>query len=85
MSDELPSPDMSLALDAPQNSAIVSEWLQIKSANGPKPSNQGRKPQPSAGGVRAAPGPLSTATALIDSRARPHPATPSRILTLQGI
>ncbi|MGW2930705.1 hypothetical protein ACWDA7_02280 [Streptomyces sp. NPDC001156] len=27
MSDELPSPDMSVALDAPKNSAIVAEWL----------------------------------------------------------
>ncbi len=32
MSDELPSPDMSLALDAPQNSAIVGEWLLGTSA-----------------------------------------------------
>jgi hypothetical protein len=32
MSDELPLPDMSLALDAPQNSAIVSEWLLGTSA-----------------------------------------------------
>ncbi|MCQ4193857.1 hypothetical protein [Streptomyces parvulus] len=32
MSDELSSPDMSLALDAPQNSAVVSEWLLGTSA-----------------------------------------------------
>ncbi|GHA03247.1 MULTISPECIES: hypothetical protein [Streptomyces] len=27
MSDELPSPDMPLALDVPQNAPLVSEWL----------------------------------------------------------
>ncbi|MCT9078576.1 hypothetical protein [Streptomyces fulvoviolaceus] len=32
MSDELPSPDMSIVLDAPQNSAIVGEWLLGTSA-----------------------------------------------------
>ncbi|EPD65610.1 MULTISPECIES: DUF559 domain-containing protein [unclassified Streptomyces] len=32
MSDELATPDMSLALDAPQNTAIVSEWLLGTSA-----------------------------------------------------
>jgi very-short-patch-repair endonuclease len=32
MSDELVSPDMSLALDAPQNIALVSEWLLGTSA-----------------------------------------------------
>ncbi|MFF7749814.1 hypothetical protein ACFZCP_11260 [Streptomyces sp. NPDC007971] len=32
MSDELASPDMSLALDAPQNAPLVSEWLLGTSA-----------------------------------------------------
>ncbi|WP_329297986.1 hypothetical protein OG410_04930 [Streptomyces sp. NBC_00659] len=32
MSDELPSPDMSLALDAPANAPLVSEWLLGTSA-----------------------------------------------------
>ncbi|MEV2226993.1 DUF559 domain-containing protein [Streptomyces phaeochromogenes] len=32
MSEVLPSPDMSLALDAPQNSPIVGEWLLATSA-----------------------------------------------------
>lgn len=32
MSDELASPDMSLALDAPQNVGLVSEWLLGTSA-----------------------------------------------------
>ncbi|MGW9026295.1 hypothetical protein ACWGQ5_19285 [Streptomyces sp. NPDC055722] len=34
MSDELPSPDMSVALDAPKNSAIVAECFW-----GPLPSS----------------------------------------------
>ena len=32
MSDELASPDMSVALDAPQNAPLVSEWLLGMSA-----------------------------------------------------
>ncbi|TGB03206.1 hypothetical protein [Streptomyces sp. MZ04] len=32
MSDELPSPDMTLALDAPKNAPLVSEWLLGTSA-----------------------------------------------------
>ncbi|MFI6404497.1 hypothetical protein [Streptomyces sp. NPDC050548] len=32
MSDELASPDMSMALDAPQNAPLVSEWLLGTSA-----------------------------------------------------